>query len=82
MTGTPELAELLADVRRIEAQSQRLVSGVMAGGYQSVFRGSGIEFDELREYAQGDDPRAVDWAVTARVGRPFVRTYVEERDLT
>ena len=82
MTGTPELNELLADVRRIEAQSQRLVSGVMAGGYQSVFRGSGIEFDELREYAQGDDPRAVDWAVTARVGRPFVRTYVEERDLT
>jgi uncharacterized protein (DUF58 family) len=77
-----ELAELLADVRRIEAQSQRLVSGVMAGGYKSVFRGAGIEFDELREYVEGDDPRAVDWAVTARAGRPFVKEYVEERDLT
>lgn len=76
-----DLAELLALVRRIEAQSERLVSGVMAGGYQSVFRGSGIEFEEIREYVDGDDPRAVDQAVTARMGRPFVRTYVEERDL-
>lgn len=77
-----DLAELLRLVRRIEAQSERLVSGVMAGGYQSVFRGSGIEFEEIREYVDGDDPRAVDQAVTARMGRPFVRTYVEERDLT
>jgi uncharacterized protein (DUF58 family) len=82
VTEDLDLAELLRDVRRIEAQSQRLVSGVMAGGYQSVFRGSGIEFDELREYVEGDDPRNVDWAVTARVGRPFVKQYVEERDLT
>ncbi len=77
-----ELAELLEDVRRIEAQSERLVSGVMAGGYKSVFRGTGIEFEEIREYVEGDDPRSVDWSVTARVGRPFVKTYVEERDLT
>lgn len=77
-----DLAELLELVRRIEAQSERLVSGVMAGGYKSVFRGSGIEFEEIREYVDGDDPRAVDQAVTARMGRPFVRTYVEERDLT
>lgn len=77
-----DLADLLALVRRIEAQSERLVSGVMAGGYQSVFRGSGIEFDEIREYVEGDDPRTVDQAVTARMGRPFVRSYVEERDLT
>lgn len=77
-----ELAELLEVVRRIEAQSERLVSGVMAGGYKSVFRGTGIEFEEIREYVEGDDPRSVDWAVTARVGRPFVKTYVEERDLT
>lgn len=77
-----DLAGLLALVRRIEAQSGRLVSGVMAGGYQSVFRGSGIEFDTIRDYVEGDDPRAVDQAVTARMGRPFVRTYVEERDLT
>ncbi|MEQ1634447.1 MAG: DUF58 domain-containing protein [Planctomycetota bacterium] len=77
-----DLAELLMLVRRIEAQSERLVSGVLAGGYKSRFRGSGIEFEEIREYVDGDDPRAVDQAVTARMGRPFVRSYVEERDLT
>jgi uncharacterized protein (DUF58 family) len=77
-----ELSELLDEVRRIEAQSKRLVTGHMAGGYSSVFRGSGIEVHEIREYVEGDDPRAVDWNVTARVGRPFVRDYVEERQLT
>ncbi|MFQ5505555.1 MAG: DUF58 domain-containing protein [Planctomycetota bacterium] len=77
-----ELTELLEEVRRIEAQSSRLVTSVMAGGYSSVFRGSGIEFHELREYVDGDDPRSVDWNVTARVGRPFVKDYVEERELT
>ncbi|MBI4882037.1 MAG: DUF58 domain-containing protein [Planctomycetes bacterium] len=77
-----ELAELLKEVRLIEVQSRRLVSGVMAGGYSSVFRGAGIEFDEVREYAHGDDRRAVDWNVTARVGRPYVKKYVDERELT
>ena len=77
-----ELAELLAEVRRIEVQSNRLVKGVMAGGYSSVFRGAGIEFDEVREYAEGDDPRAVDWNVTARTGRPFIKKFVDERELT
>ena len=77
-----ELAELLDEVRRIEAQSKRLVTGQMAGGYSSVFRGSGIEVHEIREYVEGDDPRSVDWSVTARVGRPFVKEYVEERQLT
>ena len=77
-----DLPELLAEVRRIEAQSNRLVTGVMAGGYQSVFRGAGIEFDEIREYVDGDDPRAVDWNVTARTGRPFIKEYVEERERT
>lgn len=77
-----DLAELLAEVRRIEAQSSRLVSGVMAGGYSSVFRGAGLEFDNLREYVEGDDPRSVDWNVTARVGRPFIKEYVEERELS
>ncbi|MFO1050717.1 MAG: DUF58 domain-containing protein [Planctomycetota bacterium] len=77
-----ELAELLAEVRRIEVQANRLVRGVMAGGYSSVFRGAGIEFDEVREYVPGDDPRSVDWNVTARVGRPFVKKYVDERELT
>ena len=77
-----ELAELLKEVRRIEVQSSRLVADVMAGGYSSVFRGSGIEFEEVREYVDGDDPRAVDWNVTARVGRPYIKKYVEERELT
>ena len=77
-----ELAELLKEVRRIEVQSSRLVTDVMAGGYSSVFRGLGVEFDEVREYVDGDDPRTVDWNVTARTGRPFVKKYVDERELT
>jgi uncharacterized protein (DUF58 family) len=77
-----ELKELLKEVRRIKVQSSRLVSGVMAGGYSSVFRGAGIEFHDVREYVTGDDPRTVDWNVTARVGRPFVKKFIDERELT
>lgn len=77
-----DLNELLAEVRRIEIQSKRLVTDVMSGGYRSVFRGSGIEFDEVREYAEGDDPRTMDWGVSARMGKPFVRKYAEERELS
>jgi uncharacterized protein (DUF58 family) len=77
-----ELAELLAEVRRIEVQSSRLVTGTLAGGYTSVFRGAGIEFDEVREYAEGDDPRTVDWNVSARMGRPYVKKFIDERELT
>ena len=80
--GEVKLSELLAEVHRIEVQSNRLVTGVMAGSYSSVFRGSGVEFDEVREYAEGDDPRTVDWNVTARIGRPYVKKYVDERELT
>jgi uncharacterized protein (DUF58 family) len=76
------LAEVLAEVRRIDVQTRRLVTDVMAGGYVSVFRGSGVEFDEVREYVEGDDPRSIDWNVTARVGRPFVKKYVAERERT
>ena len=78
----PDLAEILDEVRRIDVHTRRLVTGVMAGSYQSVFRGKGIEFDAVRDYAHGDDPRDVDWNVTARVGRPMVKTYVDERELT
>jgi uncharacterized protein (DUF58 family) len=77
-----ELQELLAEVRRIDVLSSRLVTAVMAGEFSSVFRGAGLEFDEVREYADGDDPRSVDWNVTARVGRPFVKKFVDERELT
>ena len=77
-----DLKDVLAEVRRIEVQSKRLVTDVMAGGYASVFRGAGIAFDEVREYVDGDDPRSVDWNVTARMGHPYVKKYVEERELT
>jgi uncharacterized protein (DUF58 family) len=77
-----DMLELLAEVRRIDVQSNRLVTNLLAGGYSSVFRGAGLEFEGVREYVEGDDPRSVDWNVTARVGRPFVKTYVDERELT
>ena len=77
-----ELTKLIAEVRRIEVQSKRLVTEMLAGSYHSVFRGAGIEFDEVRQYIDGDDPRSVDWNVTARVGTPFVKKYVDERALT
>lgn len=82
--GAPDegLALLLAEVRRVEVQSSRLVTDVLAGGYRSTFRGAGVEFADVREYVEGDDPRTVDWNVTARVGRPFVKRFVEERELT
>lgn len=73
--------ELLAEARRIQLRADRMVTDVMSGGYSSVFRGSGIEFDEVREFAEGDELRSVDWNVTARVGRPFVKKFVEEREL-
>ncbi|MFK7741902.1 MAG: DUF58 domain-containing protein [Planctomycetota bacterium] len=74
--------ELLAEARRIQLRADRMVTDVMSGGYSSVFRGSGIEFDEVREFAEGDELRSVDWNVTARAGRPFVKKFVEERELT
>jgi uncharacterized protein (DUF58 family) len=77
-----ELQELLEEVRRIDVLSKRLVNDVLAGGYTSVFRGAGLEFETVREYVEGDDPRKVDWNVTARMGRPFVKEYVEEREQT
>lgn len=81
--GRPSVdADLLREVRRIQVRTDRLVTDVVAGGYSSVFRGSGIEFDEVREWVEGDDFRSVDWNVTARAGRPFVKKYVEERELT
>jgi len=78
----PGLAEILKEVRRIDVQSRRLVTNVMAGGYLSVFRGAGIEFDTVREYVEGDARRSVDWNVTARMGTPYVKTHVDERNLT
>jgi uncharacterized protein (DUF58 family) len=74
--------ELLAQVRRIEIMTGRLVTETLAGEYLSVFKGRGMEFAEVREYTPGDDVRTIDWNVTARTGRPHVRQYAEERELT
>jgi uncharacterized protein (DUF58 family) len=69
-------------VREIQVRTGRQVADVLAGEYVSVFRGSGIEFDEVRPYVPGDDVRSIDWNVTARMGEPFVKRFVEERQLT
>lgn len=70
------------DVRRLRIRSSRLVTSLFAGEYRSVFRGRGIEFESVRAYQPGDDVRAIDWNVTARSGRPFVKQFVEEREMT
>ena len=75
-------AELLRKIRHIEIRTNRLVNDVFAGEYHSVFKGRGMEFDEVREYTPGDEIRTIDWNVTARYGHPFVKRYVEERELT
>jgi len=74
--------EILKKVRRIEIRTNRLVNESLAGEYHSVFKGRGMEFDEVREYALGDDVRNIDWNVTSRMGHPYVKKYVEERELT
>jgi len=78
----PLPADLMRKVRRIEIATKRLVDQGVAGDYHSVFKGRGVEFAEVRAYQPGDDVRTIDWNVTARMGYPFVKQYVEERDLT
>merc|ERR1711964_482513 len=78
---TGKTQEILKKIHRIEVSTRRLVNNVFAGEYQSTFRGQGMEFDEVREYQPGDEIRAIDWNVTARMGQPFVKTFVEEREL-
>lgn len=74
--------EILKKVREIEIYTRRLVNDTLAGEYHSVFKGRGMEFLEVREYQSGDDIRSIDWNVTARMGHPFVKQHVEERELT
>jgi len=76
-----EAKEILKQVRRIEIVTKHLVDGLVAGDYHSIFKGQGIEFSEIRDYRPGDDIRAIDWKVTARFDRPFVKEFIEERDL-
>lgn len=81
-TNEVDIYEILCEVRRIEIQSRRLVQNVIAGAYESVFKGRGMEFAEVREYTVEDDVRDIDWNVTARMGHPFIKRYAEERELT
>jgi uncharacterized protein (DUF58 family) len=74
--------DILKKVRRIQIVANRTVNDLLAGQYKSVFRGRGMEFDEVREYQPGDDIRTIDWNVTARTGTPFIKRFCEERELT
>ena len=73
--------ELIRKIKKVHFKSGRLVNTMMAGQYKSVFRGSGIEFEEVREYTAGDEVKDIDWKVTSRMGRPYVKRYHEEREL-
>ena len=74
--------EILKKIRQIEIRTNRIVNETLAGQYHSVFKGQGMNFDEVREYQPGDDVRAIDWNVTARMNHPFVKKFIEERELT
>jgi len=74
--------EILKKIRQIEIRTNRLVSESLAGAYHSVFKGQGMNFDEVREYQPGDEVRTIDWNVTARMNHPFIKKFVEERELT
>jgi uncharacterized protein (DUF58 family) len=80
--GAPAPTDVLDQVRRLELRMQRLVNTTFAGEYRSVYKGQGMEFAEVREYQPGDEVRRIDWNVTARTRKPFVKLYVEERELT
>lgn len=75
-------AELFRKIRQIEIHTRRLVNDSFAGEYHAIFKGRGMEFDEVRPYLPGDEIRTIDWNVTARMGEPYVKRYVEERELT
>lgn len=77
-----DIETLTKKLRRIEIRSRKDATDVLAGEFKSAFRGAGIEFDEVREYLPGDDVRSIDWNVTARQGRPFIKRFQEERELT
>ncbi len=81
-THTMLTTELIKKIRRIEIRTRRLVNDSYAGEYHSIFKGRGMEFDEVRPYQIGDEIRSIDWNVTARTGEPHVKRFVEERELT
>jgi uncharacterized protein (DUF58 family) len=73
---------MMSSMRQLEIRTRRMVNDSLSGSYQSVFKGRGMDFDEVREYSPGDEVRTIDWNVTARAGRPFVKKFTEERELT
>jgi uncharacterized protein (DUF58 family) len=75
-------AEIIRQIRRLQLRARRAVEDLLGGEYHSVFKGTGLSFEEVREYQPGDDVRSIDWNVTARMGSPFVKRYVEERERT
>lgn len=78
----PASRDILRQVRRIDLRTRGLVNSRFSGEYHSVFKGQGIEFAEVRQYLPGDDVRSIDWNVTARLGEPYLKRYIEERELT
>jgi len=74
--------ELIKKIRQIQIYTSRTVDASFAGQYESVFKGRGMQFDEVREYTPGDDIRTIDWNVTARTGKPYIKRFVEEREMT
>jgi len=82
MDGTTIPASVMAQIQRIRIKTQRVVNDLLSGEYESVFKGQGMVFKEVREYVPGDDVRAIDWNVTARTGHPHVKVMTEERELT
>lgn len=80
--GDVSTAEILRAVKRVQLRTRKAVTDMVAGGFRSSFRGSGMEFEEVREYVPGDDVRSIDWNVTARTGHPYIKKFVEEREQT
>lgn len=80
--GRKSTQAMRAGMRELEIRTRRMVDDTLAGAYHSVFKGRGMDFDEVREYSAGDEVRTIDWNVTAREGRPFVKKFTEERELT
>ena len=74
--------EVLRQIRRLQLRARRAVEDLLGGEYHSIFKGTGINFEEVRAYQPGDEIRTIDWNVTARMGQPFIKRFVEERELT
>ena len=75
-------ADLFKKIRKIQIQTTHLANDILAGAYRSAFKGQGMEFEEVREYQEGDEIRRIDWNVTARMNHPYVKSFREERDLS